>query len=380
MSIENLDMDAIQSAVAEGLNPTPNNPLENAVKIEEKPSEIIDNEDKKSELKFPDKPVETPKASEQKAQEVPANTEPNPEPSTDIITEIYGNLTNALGVELTEDELASIEFTDDINAITPIVSKLTEKVQNNAVQSLYGKYPDLQKVITHLDVYGSLDGFEATATNPLATYTTLDVTDVANQKAIYSKSLELKGLGESEIKDLLELAEDKNQLATKASEAQKAFGESIKQSEEKQFAENQRIVQERKEAQEKLYTEVTNTINAGKLLGVNLSNAEKVELRDYLMKPIGKDEFGNPITAKDIAHSKLTIEQELFIERLIQTGFKGFQVENPKTRSLRDMFKSNENRASATTAGKGESKSVDVAAQTQADIDLDFLKEVVQGK
>jgi hypothetical protein len=288
--------------------------------------------------------------------------------SSSNIEEIYSTLTSALGFELSEEELGEIEMGSDAETTAQIATVLANKAAINAVESLYNAYPEIERLKTHLDAYGTLDGFNQKTDNSPSLELNIGTTE--GQRDAYSKYLQAQGIEEDEIEALVDLAEDTNKLEAKSITAKNFFELSEEKAREESLAEARKTIEERELHVQQIKEEVTSVISSGNILGVQLTPADKKGLQDFLFKPA--DEHGN--SASDLADREMSLEKELYLKYLVYKDFKGLTAKsNPQVKTLQDMFKKNEGRV--PTAGIRQSGSkIELPSMTSVNIDESAIR------
>jgi hypothetical protein len=285
------------------------------------------------------------------------------EDNTSNIEEIYSTLTTAIGLELSEEELGEIVLGSDIETTAQLATALANKAAVTAVDSLFNAYPEIERLKTHLDAYGTLDGFnQPTDNNPSLG---INIGSIEGQRDAYSKYLSAQGIEEDEIEALVDLAEDTNKLEAKSITAKNFFEANEEKIREESLAEARKTIEEREYRVQEIKKEVTSVISSGNILGVQLTPADKKGLSDFLFK--AADEHGN--SASDIADREMSLEKELYLKYLVYKDFKGLSAKpNPQLKTLQDMFKKNESRV--PTAGVRQSGSK-IELPSSASIDMD---------
>jgi hypothetical protein len=288
--------------------------------------------------------------------------------SSSNIEEIYSTLTSALGFELSEEELGEIEMGSDVETTAQIATVLANKAAVNAVESLYSAYPEIERLKTHLDAYGTLDGFNQPTDNN--TSLELNIGTTEGQRDAYSRYLYAQGIEEDEIEALVDLAEDTNKLEAKSLTAKNFFELEEEKVRNESLAEARRTIEERELQVQQIKQEVSSVISSGNILGVQLTPADRKGLQDFLFKPA--DEHGN--SASDLADREMSLEKELYLKYLVYKDFKGLTTKsNPQVKTLQDMFKKNEGRV--PTAGVRQSGSkVELPYSTSVEMDESAIK------
>lgn len=357
MENEQIDLSQLGNILAQGVTPI------------DTTSSLIEDEKVQieKEVKADDLAKDTPPVVETKVETPTVETQV--EEDATVAFQVFEKLQESLGLEFTPEELENVELDDSLDSVTKIAELAGNKIGNQMFTDFFKTNPDIYEAFQHKQAYGSLKDFNKEA-EETQDYTSIDLSVEDNQKLVYAKSLAIKGNDEETIKDLIELALDKGILDKKAELAKPElikYNEDIKAQRDLEISQK---IKEKEDLDRKYVEDTYKTIDSGKLLGVTLSPKEKNEMKDYLSVPVDKE--GN--TARDIAWSKLTIEQELFIERLVKNGFKDvFPVASKSVKSLKELQELNKNRSNGVGGTKSE-----VEVNISNEIDMEAILKMTK--
>lgn len=293
------------------------------------------------------------------------------EETDSIAYQIFQGMQSALGIEFSEEELSSIELTDDLDTVNKLILLGTEKKTEVAFNQFFENNPDIHEAVVYKQANGSLEGF-GDKQIAFTDYEKVDLSTEANQEQIYRQALALKGLNAEDINELVEVAKDKYNLESKA----RLGREELVASEQSKKAEYEKSIQakiqQKEESDRALVQEVTRLIDSGKIMGVTLDAKTQRQFRDYFSKPV--DAQGR--TAKEIADENTSVEQDLLFEYWKMTGFKGMaNSEAKKIRNLADLVKKGQNERPNIILG---SKSLDRQQTAHQDFDADAVKNFIE--
>ena len=288
-----------------------------------------------------------------------------------VALQIFEGMQSALGIEFSEEELSSIELTDDLETVNKLIVLGTQKKTEVAFNQFFENNPDIHEAVIYKQANGSLEGFGDKQT-AFTDYEKVDLSTEANQEQIYRQALALKGLNAEDIDELVEVAKDKYNLEAKA----KAGKEELVASEKSKKAEYEQTIQEKirqkEESDRALVQEVTRLIESGKIMGVSLDPKMQRQFKDYFSKPV--DAQGR--TAKEIADENTSVEQDLLFEYWKMTGFKGMaNSEAKKIKSLADLVKKGQDGRPNVILG---SKSLDRQHTAHQEFDADAVKNFIE--
>lgn len=289
------------------------------------------------------KPVEeeAPKQEEQPKGEEATSDEPAEENEPiAIVQEVYDSLTQRLGIELSPEEMESIQFSNEVDTIAQVTEIMVEKAKATAVAELIGSHPDIERAITHIEAYGSLKDFNKSEDVNVPSF---DISSIEGQREAYTAHLTEQGLDADEIKSLVENAEDLGKLADKAEKADSYFKAKEEQARAAEIEKAKQTLIEREAEMKAIQEEAVSLITKGKLVNFDLSIADKKALSDYVLKPV--NEKGN--TQYDLDRESISMEQELAMAYQVMKGFKNLIPSKPThVANLRDAFEKNKSRQS----------------------------------
>lgn len=271
------------------------------------------------------------------------------------------------GLEFTEEELDEIAAMDEsLESVSKVALITGKKIARVEREAFYAENPDLYEAFLYKQVNGSLQGFGQGENYP--DYSGLDLESEADQKLIYTEYLKMKGTAEDEIADLIESAETKNLLKTRAQAAHQAVNTFFDKKKEERVKSLEIQAEKDRLAGEAIVKQVFDTIDSGKIMGVQLDKKQQQELKEFNGKIIDKE--GR--TAKDVAYANLTVEQELLIDLFVKNGFKNIAaLEKPtanKLQAKKDLLKKR-------TPPVGDSKKTMDMSGGLGEIDMGAVKE-----
>lgn len=219
---------------------------------------------------------------------------------------IFDAVKKKLPFELKDEQGNDLTFKDDFDGIVEFTETVGKLHAQKAIDSFLNSNPDIKALSQHLTNGGTVDTFVKQAV-PDYSKIVLDKDNVEQLKNIYSTSLKYKGYSDSDIQDLVGIAETNGKLVDKAKIGQTDL---IKYREDF-FAnqEAQKVQFEKQQEQDRLETlnEVKTTLSKGKLLGAELTKQEQDSFLIYLTKSV-KD----GMTQHQLDQENDSMEHELF--------------------------------------------------------------------
>ena len=239
-------------------------------------------------------------------------TEETPEEETTVVGEIL----EKFGYEIDD------EFEDTTEGLTKLTQTISEKLAVETLDSLFERFPTVQKHLEIVQQGGDPNEFMRAFT-PETDYSTIEIKedDAASQKRILTDYFVARGTEKDFIGDMLESYEDKGTLKDKAEAARKALADA-------QGSQRQATLEHQREAHKKSQQEAeqmwgnVNTLisESDNLSGIPISQREKGKFFDYISKPI--DSTG--ATQRDLDFHKAGLDQKLAVDFLM---FKGFDID-----------------------------------------------------
>lgn len=288
-----------------------------------------------------------------------------------IAYQIFNSMQENLGLSFTDEELESIELTDDIETVNKLITLGAEKKSNLNFDNFFKANPDLYEAAQYKQAHGSLKGF-GEKQQEFTDYNTVDLKDPVVQENLYRKSLALKGNSPEDIEDLVEIAKDKFSLDKKGLAAKEELA-SYEASKKAEYEESvQAKIRADEESLNNYVKEITNVIDSGKIMGVSLDSKTKAQMKDYFSKPV--DSSGR--TAKEIADENLTVEQEMLFEYWKMNNFKGMaNTEAKKIKTLAGLVKKGQDGRPILSQEKGTPQRSQTSYQA---LDSDALRNFLE--
>lgn len=258
-----------------------------------------------------------------------------------------------LGIELKDEQGNDLTFENDFKGITDFVQKVVEIESVNKgkqyIDNVLETRPEVKALFEHILSGGDVDSFQKEYIPDFGTVT-LNKDNIDQLKNMYTQSLIAKGLGDNDIKDLLEIAETKGQLLDKATLGQKEliqFRQNFLANQTKAKQESEKIEQQKWETTLK---NIKDTLVTGKLLGIDIPKVEQDIFYNYITKPVK-----NGLTQLEIDKEnkeKYTLQHELFEAYQLMKGYSGIlpkQVEKVKD-SMNNLVPTRKNGAVPTSS------------------------------
>jgi hypothetical protein len=246
---------------------------------------------------------------------------------SDITKYVQEKLYEKLGWESEEDDkfenvedLVSylekiVETNSTPNFANDEVSKLNEYVQNGG---------DLKTYFSNL--YGEFD------------INTIDIKKEPHQELVVREQLKELGLSKEAIDKRIQRYSDTGILEEEAGEAYDYLKNNIDKKQEKLLEDQKRFKEELQNQQQKMYEDVSSTINDLKdIHGITINNTDKKKLIDYIFKP-GSD--GKTQYQKDYSKSFNNLIESAFYTMKGDTIFKSLkrQSESQAVKTLKDKL------------------------------------------
>lgn len=311
-----------------------------------------ENKDTKESKTEEQETSENENSSEKKESEEEKQENEEQEEGEGILSQLKKNF----AFDFKDKEGKDIDFTIDGEEAIESVVKLTEfaaeKLASQRVEGIFTEYPEAYELILHLQAGGSVKDF---VENEVIDYSSiqLDANNKDQQKQIYADYLASKGNSQEVIKDLIEIAEGRNQLADKAKTSLEAL---IKSTNDQKVQREQAIIAKRQQEEaesKKVQKEVSDKVSSGNILGIELDKKTQVEFNDFLFKPINK----NGLTRAQQMDNEITLEQELYIKYLM---FKNFKVGTNVQKVVKKLSDLSGKKSPAIVGGKKEEQNNNV--------------------
>jgi hypothetical protein len=321
---------------------------------EDKKEEVVETaSEKKEELED----IETPESSDEKVEETSEE-----ESDDSVVSEIISKL----GYEVEGD------FEDSTEGIIELTKSVSEKMAEETLENIFNQHPSIKQHLDFVMAGGDPNAFTAIQREQLFSDVEIDEKNTDLQKQVLKKYFEARGDESSFINDMIETYEDKGQLFEKANQAKSAL---VKAQEAKKarLLESQKAEAEARAKQaEETWNIVRDTVsNAEELSGIPISQRDRNKFIDFISKPI--DNRG--ATARDVAASKLTLEEQLAMDFFLFKGKDFKKLMNVKARtaaskSLRERLKAETGKVKG---GKSDPRIKGGTTSAADDIALDDL-------
>lgn len=255
------------------------------------------------------------------------------EQKTDEVEEtVITQFLKKIDFDLKDEKGNPIEFEESIDGLLQAAELVAERKTEKSIDNLFERYPSALELIKHLDNGGTPENFVKEYV-PDFSKIVLNPENKDQLKSVYSQSLSLKGLTPVEIDEMIETAVLKNNLEEKA---KNGLADLVKYRDN--HLANQRRLEENREkevnaAKQEVLNNVTNILNTGKLLGVELDKKSSNNLLEALTVV---DKEG--LRLIDKKEASLSLEQQLLLKYLVLNDFKGVipQVVK-KVQELKDL-------------------------------------------
>lgn len=291
--------------------------------------------------------------------------------TAEILTQFRSSIETELGVEFTDEELSEIASSPDIQTASKLAGLGAKKLAQKLLQDELAASPDFEKAYNYIKAKGSLAGIEEKFSTP--DYSQVDLTVEDNQKAMYKTLLTMQGLDSADADELVTVAVDKGTLKVKSEAAQKLVVEHYQEELDAKIAQDKQVIKTQQENDQKIFTEVTDFVKTGKIMGVTLSKEDQKSFTDFMFKPLDK----TGLTARDKYTNEISIEKDMYIEYL---KFKDFQSVSPKIdkkiATLKDLKNANAGRTNDVGSGRANAE----FAQGSNEIDMEVLDLHLKGK
>ena len=254
--------------------------------------------------------------SVEEVEESPLRVEPKDEDTdTEEESTVVSEILEKFGYEIDD------EFEDTTEGLTKLTQAISEKLAVETLDSLFERFPTVQKHLEYVQQGGDPNEFMKAFT-PETDYSRLEIKedDIASQKRILTDYFVARGTEKDFIGDMLESYEDKGTLRSKAEAAKKALSDAQALQREATLEDQKRVNAERHTQTRQMWENVSTTISeADNLSGIPISQRDKSKFFDYISKPV--DSTG--ATQRDVDFQQAGMDQKLAVDFLM---FKGFDI------------------------------------------------------
>lgn len=224
------------------------------------------------------------------------------------------------------------EFEDTQEGLLDYMQKVVPKAAEEKVKEIFESFPEVGNLYQHLAQGYSLDSFVKSIQQPEFAEIELAEDNVRAQKEVIRSYGKLRGLSEEDTEDLIDAAESKDQLYTRAQAYQAKIKEFHQQEIEQRKLEEKAAYDKQQQEFQQTVKQAQEIITKGKILNQTIPVVEQKRFFDYLFKPVTKDGF----TQADLASQELDINQRLYLSYLT---FKGLKPQETQRKSLTDTFR-----------------------------------------
>jgi hypothetical protein len=247
---------------------------------------------------------------------------------------------------------------------------LIETRAKEAAKEIIKSNPALAELVDHFIVKGgSAETFIEKKIVP--DFAKIKTDTVEGQEQLVRLFYKEKGIDNSDIDLIINSSKKDDSLKDKASNAKKLLEENrqnqIKAKEQAEFDNAKKI----KEDSQKVQQDITNTINKGKLLNVELSDADKKNLLNDIFTI---DQEG--VSQVERKFNALSLEEKMFINLLVSKNFqvKGLDIKKIISKqNLDDQFSENEKRAKIVAESTKQNP-------IKRDVDKTWLSDLLEKK
>jgi hypothetical protein len=311
--------------------------------------------------------IETPKA------EIPGTPEPaapvaevkpleTPSASTDEPS-LLSEIVQKLGYE----DIDIADYEESPEGLAKMTHEIGTRIAGETLDELFNSMPSLKQHFEFIRNGGDPKAFMETQAEP--DYSNMEVT-AENAKNVLRDYFKARGDEDAFIDDMIEAYEDKGTLKDKAEQAKNALATVQEKKRTKMLEDQQKAAELQRQESEKVWNTVKDTVkNSSELAGLPVTERDKAKFIEFISAPIDKQ--GR--TQRDIAASKLNLEQQLAMDFLIFKGvdlkkFVDAKAGTKQALSLRDRLKT----APRPSGGK-QNPNVSGPASELGDITIDDL-------
>ena len=315
--------------------------------------------------------VDTPAEIETLAKETPVQkTRPAEVPAEKVETPAIENTEepSLISEILTKFGYEDIEadFEESTEGLIQLTNVLSDRKAEETLDNLFESFPTLYQHFEYLRNGGDPRAFMETVQEP--DWKATEINDT-NAKQVLREYFKARGEEENFIEDMIEAYEDKNVLTDKATQAKAALA-NVQEKKREQLVQAQKLEAEKRQKEtEQVWNTVKSTItSSSEFAGIPITERDKSKFIEFISAPVDR----NGSTQRDIAASKLTLEQQLAMDLLL---FKGMDLKRivelkagtKQASSLRDRLKSN------TKASGGQRVASGSNMEDLGDITIDNL-------
>lgn len=269
--------------------------------------------------------IETP-AAEIKTVETPAASVEDPSLLSEIVQK--------LGYE----DIDIAEYEETPEGLAKMTHEIGTRIAGETLDELFNSMPSLKQHFEFIRNGGDPRAFMESQAEP--DYSKMQVT-AENAKDVLRSYFKARGDEDAFIDDMIEAYEDKGSLKDKAEQAKNALATVQERKREKMVEDQRKEAELHRQESEKVWNTVKDTVkNSSELAGLPVTERDKSKFIEFISSPIDKQ--GR--TQRDLAASKLNLEQQLAMDFLLFKGvdlkkFVDAKAGTKQALSLRDRLK-----------------------------------------
>lgn len=273
--------------------------------------------------------VETPEAVTK-----PETIADTPAPIVDEPVSLMSEIVQKLGYE----DFDTADYEETPEGLAKMTHEVGTRIAGETLDELFSSMPSLKQHFEFIRNGGDPRAFMETQAEP--DYSGMQVTD-DNAKEVLKSYFLARGDEEGFINDMIEAYEDKGTLKDKAEQAKNALANVQEKKREKMVDDQRQQAEIQRQESEKVWNTVTDTVkNSSELAGLPVTERDKSKFIEFISAPIDKQ--GR--TQRDLAASKLNLEQQLAMDFLLFKGvdlkkFVDAKAGTKQALSLRDRLK-----------------------------------------
>lgn len=210
-------------------------------------------------------------------------------------------------------------FDDTPEGILELTRSAAEKLSEETLDNIFTAHPSLKEHFEFLQNGGKSEDYVQMTSEP--DFASLNISGNSDiQKQLLTDYFLAKGEDEAFAQDMIESYEDKGTLEQKAEAAKNAFARVQNDRRSELLTKQREVAEAKRQATIETWNTVKATVSkATELSGIAIPEKDRNKFMEYISAPVDKD--GR--TARDLAASKLTLEQQLTLDYLL---FKGMNV------------------------------------------------------
>lgn len=223
---------------------------------------------------------------------------------------IISTVAQALGYEMEEGE----EYEETYEGLANFTKKAAEKMANSQVAEFFAAYPDVEEFVRYRMAGGDPTKYLEVVSQPDYSKITLAEDDEAMQRTIVTKFLSRQGFDETEIKETLEDYANTGILFKQAQKAQGKLNKITEEDRARVIAEAAKRAEKEQEENNKLWSDVQETVAKGVIKGIQIPESEKKSFFAWLATPVKGDKQGR--SQRAIERESMDVETMVALEYL----------------------------------------------------------------